>query len=218
MSRPIANRQEDRGGWLGDGVESLMDFLARDPPPGRATRTQYLVAAVRNAGARYDRYFEKRAECLDYATRRTRLFEIAEAAKELASKLCHLDILSRDEIARRIDPTEVETLLGSLHLLSKEVAGLANEIQKNGRPRDLAEERWITELADIYENAFSRPASVWGSGDEPIKRRGRFYKFLERSRPETFPRQGKLSLRQIDRVLKHRKQRSKVTIHGLMRE
>src|ERR1035437_8159232 len=40
----------------------------------------------------------------------------------------------------------------------REVAWFANWLglfRQIGNPRDLAEERWILELADIYENAFS---------------------------------------------------------------
>jgi hypothetical protein len=77
------------------------------------------------------------------------------------------------------------------------------------RPRDLAEERWIFELADIYENSFFEDARVWGSGGGPKKHRGRFYRMLEISRPEMFPRAGKLSVRQIDRMLKNRKNMKK---------
>ena len=38
--------------------------------------------------------------------------------------------------------------------------GLIEETRSSGRPRDLAEERWILELADIYENAFCLPAGA----------------------------------------------------------
>jgi hypothetical protein len=208
MSRPLADHRDHKQGRTEDGIEDILEFLVRELPPGRAKQAPYLAAALRSAGARYDRYAEKRKECLDYTARRYRLFEITKAARELASNLCHLDILSRDELARRIDPAEVETLVGSLLFLSRETADLAEEVQKNGRPRDLAEERWIMELADIYENAFSKPASVWGSGDEPEKRRGKFYSLLEVSRPASFPRLGKLSVKQVDRTLKLRRQRS----------
>ena len=68
--------------------------------------------------------------------------------------------------------------------------------------RDLAEERWITELADIYENAFSRPALIG-----PVKKRGNFYDLLQVSRPKEYPTKGKLGVRQIDRMLKRRKRK-----------
>ena len=119
-----------------------------------------------------------------------------------------LDIMSFDDLAVRIDPKKIETLVGSLLFLSKESRDLAIEVQDKGKPRELAEERWIFELADIYENAFRQPASVSGSGsdaDEPMSRRGKFYRLLEVSRPESFPQHGKLSLRQIDRMLKRRR-------------
>lgn len=119
------------------------------------------------------------------------------------------DILSRDDLANRVDPKEIEGLVGSLGLLIKETADLAKEAQGNGRPRDLAEERWILELADIYENAFSRPAGVSGSGAAPTEQRGKFYRLLELSRPISFPRHGKLNPRQIKRMLKLRKKRNR---------
>jgi hypothetical protein len=126
----------------------------------------------------------------------------------LESSLCELDILSRDDLESRIDPKEMKALVGSLHLLSKETTTLANEVQENGRPRDLAEERWILELADIYENAFCQPVRVSGSGAGLIKQRGMFYRLLELSRPISFPRHGKLNPRQIERMLKRRKKRN----------
>ncbi len=113
-----------------------------------------------------------------------------------------------DDLASRIDPKQIEALIGSLLFLSKETAELAKQVQKDGRSRDLAEERWILELADIYENFFSKPAVVWGSGAESLKRRGKFYDLLSASRPLSFPRHGKLSLRQVDRVLRRRKMTS----------
>ena len=212
MSRRPAKKQKQTASRPDEGAECIFEFLVRELPPGRTHQVHYLANALLKAGARYDRYTANRRECLDYAARRDRLVRITKAAVELASNLCKLDILSLDELASRIEPQEVETLVGRLRFLSKETAALGDEVQQNGRPRDLAEERWIMELADIYENAFGKPASVWGSGDEPLKRRGTFYRLLEVSRPTSFPRYGKLSLRQIDRTLKHRSRR----LHGVL--
>jgi hypothetical protein len=136
----------------------------------------------------------------------------------LADKICDLDIFTRDELATRFDPARVETLLGFLVSLRKVAAELADKMQKNGRPRDVTEERWILELADIYENAFRERAAIWGSGNEPVARRGRFYRFLELNRPESFPRNGKLGVSQIHRILKRRKgQRRTVVASGNIR-
>jgi hypothetical protein len=95
-------------------------------------------------------------------------------------------------------------LRGSLLFLALQTVDMARNVQRNGKPRNIAEERWILELADIYENAFCRPASVSGSGGEPAKRRGKFYHLLEESRPQLFPRYGKLSLRHIKQLLAQR--------------
>ena len=190
---------------VGEANEDLHSFLVRELPPGKTKQASYLMEVLREAGARFDRYDAKRNEWLNYATRRSRLETITKLLEELESCLCDLDILSRDELANRVDPKMIETFVGSIRLLRKETTNLAKETQKNGRPRELAEERWIMELADIYENAFGRPAGIWGSGATPTKRRGKFYDLLELSRPTTLARDGKLSLRQIARMLKRRK-------------
>ena len=95
-----------------------------------------------------------------------------------------LDILSFDDLSVRIHPKKIETLVGSLLFLSKESRDLATQVQDKGKPRELPEERWIFELADIYKNAFGQTASVSGSGSEsdegePTNRRGKFYRLLE---------------------------------------
>lgn len=186
-----------------ESYESIHDFLTRELPPGKANQAAYLTEAVQKAGARYDRYAEKRnrKEWQNYSARANMLNSIKDLSVSLASYLSDLDILTRDDLETQIDPTKIETLIGSLVLLNKEANALVREIQKSGRPRDLAEERWVLELADIYENAFNEPPSVWRSTSGSVSK---FYSFLELSRPETFPRFGKLSRRQIDRMLKLR--------------
>jgi hypothetical protein len=46
--------------------------------------------------------------------------------------------------------------------------------------------------------------SISGSGDDPVERRGKFYRLLELSRPTSFPRHGKLSMKQVGRILDRR--------------
>lgn len=183
----------------------------RELPPGNTKEAAYFANALSEAGARYDRYTARRKDWIRYGPRRRRLQSVAKLANDLASVLYQLDILSSDDLATRIDPKKIETLVGSLLFLSKESQDLATEVQDKGKPRDLAEERWIFELADIYKNAFGQTANVSGSGsdsddDELPNRRGKFYRLLEVSRPASFPRHGKLSLRQIDRMLERRKE------------
>jgi hypothetical protein len=210
MLRRPTKRQGTRISPADEGGESLHEFLLRELPPGKTKQAPYFTDAVTKAAERYDRHAARRSEWLDYAARRNRLRRIARSAESLASELCALDILSRDNLSCRSAPEKVEALLGSLRFLNKETTDLAGQVQENGRPRDLAEEQWILELADIYENAFCKPASVWGSGDEPAKRRGKFYRLLEVGRPSSFPRYGKLTVRQVDRTLRHRRKRSPI--------
>lgn len=183
--------------------EDLREFLARKLPPDKALRAPDVANALREAGARYDRYAARKKEWLNYRTRKRRLKRLSELAAELASELGDLDILSRDDLATRLGPKQIETLIGSLHLLYKETTDLTKEVQQDGRPRDLAEERLVIEIADIYENAFGQPARVWGSDSGATKQHGTFFRLLELS-PTSFLRYGKLSLRQINRTLQKR--------------
>jgi hypothetical protein len=176
--------------------ENLLGFLVRNLPPSEIKQAQYLADTLKDAGARYDRYAAKASEWLHYKPRRSRLKSIVERAQELTSDLQDLDIVSRDELASRIDPREVDTLVGSLMRLGREMSEVYEEAQTSGRPRDLAEERWILELADIYENTFR---------DAPTANRPVFRRLLELSRPQSFLRYGKLNPKQIDRTLKRRK-------------
>ena len=203
-SRRSARPQVVEASRTQEGGDAIRDFLERELPPGETKQVPYLTNVLLDAGARYDRYTARRKEWMSYASRWKRLVRITRLAEDLESNLCELDILSRDDLASRLGPKEVEALIGSTRLLSRATTGLAKETQKDGRPRDLAEERWILELADIYENAFRKPARVWGSGAGPAKWRGNFYHLLEVGRPLSFPRHGKLNPRQIERTLRQR--------------
>jgi hypothetical protein len=174
--------------------EMLHEFLARSLPPGDTHQAHFFTSALQDAGARYDRYSASKKEWWSYATRKRRLTKIADFASALASNLGELDILSRDELARRSNK-EIESLIGSLVLLGNHISHLVKQAQSNGTPRDLAEELWITEVAEIYENAFGQPASA---------NRAVFNRLLELSRPSSLPRQGKLNRRQIKRTLQRR--------------
>jgi hypothetical protein len=199
-----ARRILDRG-------EAIREFLAQRLPPGKTEQADYLTEALLKAGARYDRYAEEsnRNKWLDYAGRGSRFAKITRSIEELVSAMSELDVLSRDDLRNRVDPAAlgaVEAVIGSLLVVGKATNDLAKETQNKGRPRDLAEERWLFELADIYANAFSEPARVWRSDDGLMSD---FYRLLELSRPETFPRHGKLSRRQIARILSERKLKRK---------
>jgi hypothetical protein len=184
-------------------VKDIREFLVRELPPEKTRHAAYLANAILRAAARYDRYAACRNEWLKYTARRSRLERIGMIAADLVSGICKLDILSRDDLANRVDSEQIEALVGSLRLLSEQTDVLAKEIQKNGKPRDLAEERWILEIVD-NENASGEPIRVWKSVTVRVSN---FYRLLELSLPESFPRYGKLSRRQVDRALKHRRTR-----------
>jgi hypothetical protein len=187
--------------------ESLHGFLFRELPAGKS-EVSYVVDALAAAGERYDRYTARKDEWWSYANRRDRLARVSRYAEWTASELRKLDVIASEDLRTRLGAKELDALIGSLTNLATQTVEMAKEVQTTGKPRDVAEERWILELADIYENFLCRPATVSGSGDEPTRRRGKFYHFLLLSRPPSFPRHGKLSLRHIKQVLAQRKKPS----------
>lgn len=188
-----------------DSLAAIHEFLVRELPPENVRRAAYFANASHEAGERYVRYSERNDEWVCYATRRKKLETIATLTEKLASGLSDLDILSRDDLASRIGSKEIDGLIGSLRRLGKETTVLVEQFQPEGRGRNLVEQRWILEIANIYENAFHQPASVWGKGGGPIKGRQSFYRFLELSRSPSRKWSGKLHPRQVDRVLKRRR-------------
>jgi hypothetical protein len=157
-----------------EGDRDIRGFLQRELPRPKRKQAPYIADFLLEAAARYDRYTARRDEWWDYTPRKRQLQMITKQAKELAGLLCALDILTRDDFARRVGTKEIEALVGSLVFLAQETKSLADGIQTDGRPRDLAEERWILEVADAYEDAFGRRASVWSSGSGAAKERGNF--------------------------------------------
>jgi hypothetical protein len=133
----------------------------------------------------------------------------AKAIKDAGERydLCSLDILTRDDLASRIGPERIDCLVGLLDLLKQRADALERKLQKRGKPRDLASERWILEMADIFENAFSKRPTVSGSGEDSARRRGRFYRLLVLGRPLRYARHGRLTLKHIQKLLKLRSQK-----------
>jgi hypothetical protein len=106
---------------------------------------------------------------------------------------------------RQAHPEKIEYLIGLLNLLHHEADVLDRKTQASGKPIDHATQRWILQLADIYENAFGREPSVSGSGEDLMQRRGKFYRLLELARPASFARHGRLSTKHIQSLLKTRR-------------
>ena len=197
--------------------ETLIDFLARELPPTRRDDAEHFAKAIREAGERYNRYDERRADWEKYSRRRARLHKLKALSGDLVSALCAVDVLSRDDLESRIGPEKIDQLNGLLILLNQHAVALGRETQVRGKPTDHASERWILAMADIFENAFSRAPTVSGSGEDPAGRRGRFYRMLELGRPSRFARHGRLSLKHVQTLLRSRKpSNSPVDFMGLL--
>jgi hypothetical protein len=206
MSHHPEKRQADRKSQ--PKRENLHDYLLRELPPGKSKEVSYVADALAAAGERYDRHTARKDEWWRYARRKGRLETLTRYAEWAASGLCELDIITREDLQNRLGTKELEALVGSFRVLAAQTAEMAKEVQVTGKPRDIAEERWILELADIYKNFFCRAATVSGAGDDTMDRRGKFYHLLQLCRPLSFPRHGKLSLRHIKQVLAQRRRQA----------
>lgn len=189
-----------------DEGRSIREFFARELPPKKAKQASRFSDAAFKASERYRRHAEKKHEWYWYSDRRSRLREIEDSSKALVCVLCNLDVLTREEFSNRLDPDAINSLVGSLTFLHKETLDLAGQLPKKGKPRDIAQERWILQLAEIFESAFRRPARVWGSADGTME--GRFYRLMEAACPEGIPQDDKLSVRQINRLIKNEKEKN----------
>jgi hypothetical protein len=185
--------------------DTVISFLARELPPATRDDAEHFAKAIKEAGERYNRYDERRAEWEKYSRRKASLGEVRVFAAKLSSILCSLDILTRDDLTSLTGPERIDCLVGLLNLVWQQAGELESKIQERGKPTDHASERWIIEIADIFENAFSKPPTVSGSGEDSIHRRGRFYWLLELGLPSRFARHGRLSLKHIQKLLKLRR-------------
>jgi hypothetical protein len=120
--------------------ERIFLFVRRKLPKQRAN---FFTDAILAAGARYDRYQAAKSEWKSYSARRARLNRITKSSADLTNVLLKLDVLTRDDLAGRLNEGMHQSLINALLLLRKEALELTKEVQQNGRWRDLAEERWI---------------------------------------------------------------------------
>lgn len=168
-----------------------------------------IEAALLRAADRYDRYMSSEDEWKEYAQRAAKLDGIRDHAREAAKGIGSLDIISREDFEARLGRERLATIKFDLERLALEADRLAKEVQRRGAPKNLAEERWIWEVADIFENALGKEAKVWGPGSGRRKNKGPFYELLEVCRPNFFPRYGKLHSKQVRTVLKRRPKKSR---------
>jgi hypothetical protein len=69
---------------LKKACETLIDFLARELPPTRRDDAEHFAKAIREAGERYNRYDERRADWEKYSRRRARLHKLKALSGDLS--------------------------------------------------------------------------------------------------------------------------------------
>ncbi len=185
--------------------QSLRTFLEHRLSVDSPSDIQTLIGTLKAAGERYIRYFSDLQRPKGHKNRRHNLREIADQAVELRRAIASIDSIFRDDFESRFGPEKLERLLGHLHDFEKYADDALRGAQPVGRPRDLAQERWVLELAEIYETNTRKAARILGPGSEKdMKKQGPFYEFLNLSRPEKFVRDTFLDSRQIRRILARR--------------
>jgi hypothetical protein len=190
-------------------LTNLRDFLRHELPRDRRSQVDAIVTALDRASARYECYYSARANWQSYKNRRRKLGGILGSAGALLTDLMELDPVSRDDLEGRLGRDRIEALQGHLVNLRAETERVQRRVQWSGRPTDLARERWVRDVADIFEMNFKRKASISGSGGRATASRGKFHKLLELSMPASLPKHGTLDPRQLTRVLKRRTSRVK---------
>jgi len=98
------------------------------------------------------------------------------------------------------EPLAVECFLKDLRKLNSLASAQLKKMQRMGRPRDLARQRWVDDVAAIYEKAFNKKAAISGSNSGNSQKRGPFFELLILSAPE----QVNLDAKAIRRILKRR--------------
>ena len=185
----------------------LQLFLEQKLPNDSQPNLALIVEALSRAAATYERYAESRSRWMNYNERRRRVREIERQAKQLLTQLNELDLISKDQLAVRLGAEELEKLQGQLTGMMLNCPKVMNAMQATGRPKDVAAWNWVLEVADIYESHFRRKATVSGSGAGDRSSRGEFYKLLQLSLPDSFPRFGSLHPKQLTGILQSRRNR-----------
>ena len=183
---------------------ALLAFLRRRLPDRSGEHVTQVKKALESAVRNYERYAHHPL-INDYQHRRKLLITISDHSLEKVIA-CASDPLIADELDQRVGPERMGMIARYLAELRVAASDLLSNAQKSGRPRDVAGEKWISEVADIFETHFKRRAAVYGSGSSARSSRGPFYELLYLSVPPSFPRYGTLSPLQVTRVLKRRPQ------------
>ena len=167
---------------MNDREQAILEFLRKSLPDMDESDLDFIVTGLLRAGERYDRYAANKEDWISYANRRRVLTRIADHAAELVESLRELDIISRDILEERLSTERLGTISIYLGYLEREGTKLADSVQKEGRQIDLAEEIWILEIAEYFQNTFGRSATELDSASGKKKNRSPFFQLLELSR------------------------------------
>jgi hypothetical protein len=182
--------------------DRLRDFLHRKVGPDSSGKATSVTEAVIAANERYVRHMADKARWMNLSQRNGRLRRIERHTRELHEEVSNLDSVAFLDMHDRLGSGTMERLQWELTRLGTDAAQLLKEAQKTGRPKNLAQERWVRALSEIYEAFAGKPARISGSASGPSSKRGPFYEFLEICVPDRFvPRLGFLDPTQVRRIL-----------------
>jgi hypothetical protein len=182
----------------------LREFLLCALPKGARSRVDEMIRAWDYAGRRYERYAETRTIWSDYKRWRDMLWRLISTSGNLAKDIARLDPISRDDLEARVGSEKLETVIGYLDTLAEQAQSICQQIQVAGPSRDLALERWVHDVAAIYEANFRRKASISGSASELRRERGKFNRLLHIAKPAPLPQRALAHPARLTRILKRR--------------
>lgn len=162
--------------------------------------------AIESEVKKYNDFKATRDSWNSYKARNKKIKSSQEYSFRLLQILESLDPISNEELDLKIGRERFAAFRSCLLTLwssTNEILTSA-KTQKDGRPKDIASERWVLFMADFYQTHSGKVPTVSGSSGERRKKKSKFHQFLDLARPSGMLRYGVLDNAHIRRILKVR--------------
>jgi len=185
----------------------ILDFLEASLPKRKVSNAALICSGIIDAGSRYNRY-AKHQKLNAPSKRRAQLESVRKHAELLKNALTGQSPINEDDLAVELGAEFTTSLLGYLERIDRTAAAIIDKRHlpkpKAGHPENVENNLWLTEIADIYEQYFQRPAKVLGNSNTARKKRGEFWQFLELCWPTYLPIHGTFGVSTVKRILRQR--------------
>src|SRR5260370_31868852 len=134
-------------------IDELKKYLEKHLPNNAPSDVEAFVEAVRAEARRYVLNVETLGQPKsNRPSRRQNLQKAFDEARALRGSLSRLDSIFVEDLDQEMGRNSVQQLIGHLARFSERTADLLARMSKTGRPPNVAQERWVYALADLYES------------------------------------------------------------------